>query len=242
MFNKFLQTFRFWLGGIRLYIALTTLLISLAAWGWAIAAYSGSSLFAIRLTEIYAWLSTTYLATAVSIGPAYKLFKKLPGRQVAFEARRLLGVSAAYYAVLHVAIAYRALFELANPLSLPQSYQRSFLVGSVALVVLLAMAFTSFDKAFKGMGIWWFRLHRLVYVAVLAVLLHLFMSGTHAANKALFVGLAVLSFGVVGMHAYIGFKNRTPTKTRLLTLGSFTTVLVLILIYGFMRGSALIKG
>lgn len=241
MFKKVLETFRFWLGGIRFYIAVSSVLISLAAWWWASTSYSGSSLFSIRLTEIYAWLSTVYMSTAVSIGPVYKVFKKFPGKQLAFEARRLLGVSAAYFAFLHVGVAYKGLFRFANPLSLPQNYQQSFTVGLIALLVLLAMAITSFDKAFKSMGIWWFRLHRLVYVAVLATLLHIFIGGSHASNKALFVGLSVASLSVVGLHAYIGFKNHAPTRTRLVTLGSFTTVLALILIYGFMRGSTLIK-
>src|SRR5580698_6609866 len=140
-----LKTVLEWRKGVRLYIALAVLLVTLEVWWWAQASYSGSILFATRLEEVYAWLGLALITLAVSIGPTYSTWPKLPGRSIMSDARRLIGVGGAWFASLHVTIAYVALFKVANPFGLPRSYQQSFAVGSVALVILLAMAFTSFD-------------------------------------------------------------------------------------------------
>ncbi len=242
MLDTLQKTFHYYVRGVRFYIAAATILISLEVWWWVSTAYSGSSLYSIRLTEIYAWLATIYLFTAISIGPVCKIFKKLPNKKVLYDARRLLGVSAAWYASLHVIIAYSGLFKFANPLSLPSSYQQSFALGSVALLVLLAMAFTSFDKAFNGLGIWWFRLHRLVYLAVMTGLLHIFLSGAHASNVVVVSVLAIMSSLLVGMHAFIGFKRGKGTRLRYVSVGTAAILLSLIFLYGFTRGASVYGG
>ncbi len=169
-----MATFKHWLTGVRFYIAGATLLVTgLVVW-WTETAYGGSSLTTIRCQETFAWLALSLMVLAISIGPTAKLFPKLPGKSILFEARRLIGVSAAWFATLHVGIAYFVQFSTANPFSLPAEYRNAFGLGVVALAILLAMAFTSFDKAFNGMGIWWFRLHRFIYVAIMLVLFHIF--------------------------------------------------------------------
>lgn len=223
-----------WRHGVRLYIAIGIGLLTLEAWWWAAALYGGGTLFATRLEEVFGWLAFAMIGIAVLIGPFYRLWPAAPGGALMRDARRLFGVGGAWFAALHVGISYGLLFKWANPLSLPLSYQRSFAAGILALVVLLAMAFTSFDRAMRGMGIWWFRLHRLVYAALCLMLLHVFVTGTHAVQLMPLVLLSAAAFLVIGMHAAAAFsKGRRPSKWQIGTIAAVTLLTVGILGYGY---------
>ncbi len=227
-------TLTHWLHGIRFYIALSIVLVSLNVWWWAVTSFGGSSLFSIRLEETYAWLAVGCLALALSIGPLFGVFKRLPGRAVVYDSRRLLGIGAAWFSSLHIAVAYLSLFKLANPFSLPGDYRRSFLIGGLAWVILLAMAFTSFNAAMRNLGPWWFRLHRLVYVAVGLAVLHAFTIGTHASRVQVVVSLAVISIFILGLHFYAIVKQGKPaTKWQLAAISTMAALLMIIFSYGY---------
>jgi DMSO/TMAO reductase YedYZ heme-binding membrane subunit len=229
-----LKTLTYWRRGIRLYIGLGVALVTLEVWWWASASYSGSLLFATRMEEVFAWLALAMICMAVSIGPVYSIWPRLYGKRIMSDARRLIGVGGAWFASLHILIAYISLFKVANPLSLPVNYQRSFLLGSVGAVVLLAMAFTSFDRAFKGMGIWWFRLHRFVYLALVVILLHAFIIGVHATDLPVLIGLTVVAVSLLAMHSYIAFiRSKRPTIWQILAIGGTGVLLVLVFWYGY---------
>ena len=90
--------------------------------------------------------------------------------------RRMLGLFTFFYAVLHfLCFAWLDMgFELDAILAdIPK---RPFiLVGSAALLLLLALAATSFNRAVKAMGAKrWQALHRAVYAVALLALLHFF--------------------------------------------------------------------
>lgn len=187
--------FNYWLRGIRLYIAIAAILITVEGWWWASIGYGGE-LSAIRLEELYAWLSLLLLIFAMSIGPFYKIFPKTRAKQLIFDSRRMLGVAAGWFALLHFAIVYDVLFKLSNPIFLPERYKLPTLVGFAALVILLIMMATSFDAAQKNLKKWWFRIHRLVYLAALLILLHTFMIGSHALKPTTF-GVLILTALIV---------------------------------------------
>ncbi len=229
-----LKTLAYWRKGVRLYVALGIGLVTLEIWWWASVSYSGSILFATRMEEAYAWLAVGLLGLAIAIGPFYSVFPRLPAKQLMREARRLIGVGAAWFASLHVVITYVSLFKLANPISLPRTYQQSFVLGAVGLIILLAMAFTSFDCAQRGMGVWWYRLHRLVYVAVLVSLLHAFMIGTHATERVPLFILTAVAVSALALHGYIMFVRRKRlTIWQLLTISGITLLLIAIFSYGY---------
>jgi len=225
--------FKHWLAGIRLYIGVATVLVAADVWWWAQVSFGGGTIAVVRAEEVYAWLALAILVAALVIGPLLKIEPNLPGKPLLRDARRLLGVSAAVFATLHVGISYVALFHAANPFSLASVYQKAFGLGVVALVVLLAMAFTSFDRAFMGMGIWWFRLHRLVYVALLLAVMHAFMVGSHASSAPalLFIGwVAVL---LLGMHiTVVARRGVQPTNWQLVTLACTALFALAIFNYG----------
>jgi len=90
--------------------------------------------------------------------------------------RRMLGLFAFFYCVLH----FLSYAWLDMSLSLEQIARdipkRPFaLVGFTALLMMIPLAATSFNRAIKALGAArWQRLHRLVYAIVLLGLLHFF--------------------------------------------------------------------
>jgi sulfoxide reductase heme-binding subunit YedZ len=227
-----MKVLRFWLQGIRFYIAVGSLLLTALVIWWAHSAYAGTSLYGSRIEEVFAWLATGLLASALAIGPTMKLFPSMPGRQILFDARRLIGVSAAWFATLHVTIAYASQFKWSNPLALPSLYQRSFIFGSIALLILLAMAFTSFDGAFNKLGIWWFRLHRLVYVAAVSLLIHAFLTGVHATQMLTISIIATVCIGFMVAHSTLLFRASKVSKWQIITVLTMGIVLTGVITFG----------
>ncbi len=229
-----IDTWNKWRRGIRLYIGIAIVLVTLEAWWWVSVSYSGSTLFATRLEEAYAWLAVGLISLAVAIGPVYGAWPRLPGKAIMSDARRLLGIGGAWFASLHVTITYVALFKTANPLDLPANYQQSFAVGSLALLILLAMAFTSFDRAFHGLGIWWFRLHRFVYVALLLGLFHAFTIGVHATEWPVLIVLSITAGLLLCLHAYLAFiRTDHPTIWQILAISYAAVLLIAVFNYGY---------
>lgn len=208
--------------------------MTLEIWWWAAVSYGGSILFATRLEEVYAWLAIGMILLAVSVGPVYKIWPGLPGRTIMREACRILGVGGAWFASLHTGIAYTQLFEAANPLDLPHAYQQSFVWGSLTLLILLLMAFTSFDRAFRGLGVWWFRLHRFVYVALVLGLLHAFTSGVHATQWPVLIILSTLAVLLLMMHTYLAFVRPVrPSIWQILAISFSILALIAVFSYGY---------
>ncbi|WP_239090332.1 sulfite oxidase heme-binding subunit YedZ [Marinomonas ostreistagni] len=121
----------------------------------------------MRLSGIWACV---FMAAALSVTPLmqFKRFKVLT------RYRRFVGLSAFFYALLHLVI-YLVLFA-----GLSWRWIRTDLVekpyiyaGVLALVILLALALTSTKNMMKRLGRNWKRLHRLVYLAAIAIVLHL---------------------------------------------------------------------
>ena len=223
-----------WPQGIRFYIAITTLFVTAESCWWTNSVYGNSSTAIIRLQEIYAWISLGLILLTLTIGPLCNLVPRLPGQAVIRDARRLLGVSAAWFAGWHVSLSYVNQFHGANPLHLPAVYQRAFGLGLVALVILIALAVTSFDAAFRRLGRWWFRLHRLIYAAVLLVLLHAFMIGVHATSWLFIVTISAVVAALFAAQLYLGFgPGREPTILRSIVLCYGLLLTVGVFAYGF---------
>jgi len=158
-----------------------------------------TTLQSIRIGQAFGFLSLALLYLAMLISPLTKVFTKLPGREGLVYARRAIGVSAFYYAVLHVYITF---FDQLNGFGgiayLNPTYGWSLLSGIFALGVLCSMAATSFDWVVAKMGYrQWKMLHRLVYAASVAILVHLLLIGSHFANGVTILG--VVTYAAVGL-------------------------------------------
>lgn len=152
-------------------------------------------LFALALLPL-AWLATRVLQGSLGPNPAETLIRSLgdwtlrmlcltlavtPLRQWTGWAalarfRRMLGLFAAFYASLHFC-AY-AVFDMGLVWSdiVRDVAKRPFiLVGTLALLLMLPLAATSFNRAIRALGAArWQRLHRLVYAIALLAILHFF--------------------------------------------------------------------
>lgn len=114
--------------------------------------------------------------------------------------RRMLGLFAFFYVVLHF-LAYAWLDMGFDPAAIAKDIpKRPFaLVGFAAMVLMLPLAATSFNRAIKALGATrWQALHRAVYLIVLLGLLHFFWmrAGKHDfAEVAVYAVIVALLLG-----------------------------------------------
>lgn len=172
--TRLLVNSRFWILAIAV-----TLSINIA--GFVQLILPAGSLQTIRIEQIYGFVSLFLLYMAILASPLTKVFPRLPAKAAYLHARRAIGVSAFYYALLHVMITFFAQLGGFDGIKyLNQTYAVSLLGGVFTLGVLFVMAATSLDWAVEKMGFKnWKLLHRLVYLASLALLLHVLLIGPH---------------------------------------------------------------
>ena len=126
--------------------------------------------FATRTTGM---LTLIFLSLTVAVTPLRKIF----GTNSLVKYRRMLGLFAFFYGALHL-LTYFWFDRLFNLISVGQDVVRRpfILVGMVAFVMMIPLAITSTNKMIKRLGgKRWARLHRLVYVAAVAGVIHFWM-------------------------------------------------------------------
>lgn len=175
------------LANSRFYILTSSLLLSIFTAAYLRNQIVSDQLYYIRLEQIFGFISLSFLYVAVLMTPLGKLVGKKPWMQRLLFARRGIGVSAAYFAILHV---YFSLAKQVGGFSglglLPARFQVSFILGTIALVILFLMAATSMDKVIEIMTFRrWKRLHRFVYLAGVVVIIHVWLIGTHMENNTI---------------------------------------------------------
>jgi methionine sulfoxide reductase heme-binding subunit len=135
-------------------------------------AIHGTGLWAIRL-----------LLISLAITP----FARALGWPGLLLVRRMVGVAAACYAVVHLALyVVDQNFRLGTVVS--EIALRFYLtIGFIGLLGLLALAGTSTDAAMQRLGRNWKRLHRLAYPIGLIALLHYFIQSKLNVAEPVFV-------------------------------------------------------
>ena len=132
------------------------------------------------------------------------------GLPVLLRFRRMLGLFAFFYASLHF-LAYGWLDKGLDVAEILKDIgKRPFiLVGSLALVLLLPLAATSFNRAIRALGSKrWQLLHRLVYAVVLLGLLHFFWMRSAKNNYAEVAVYAVVIALLLGWRVRHALKQR----------------------------------
>lgn len=182
----------------RFYILASSLIISVATAAWLRLHIVNDQLYYIRLQQVFGLLSILYWYLALIVSPLGYAIGKERLTHLTF-ARRAIGVSAAYFAVLHMVVAlWGQLGGLGEVSLLPALFKWSLLGGFIAVVILCIMAATSFDKVITYMTFpRWKWLHRLVYAGGIVAVLHVWTIGTHVAYSgvqiAAYIALAILS-------------------------------------------------
>lgn len=156
---------------------LTTLqiIVHAGAWVplvWLVWAYTSGNLTVNPIqaaTQHSGKFALIFLLLSLAVTPIHTLF----GLRQVIQVRRALGLYAFIYAAIHVLI-FAGLDYGFDWSLLTQAVveKRYILVGLGALVILSALAATSFKSWMKRLGKKWKRLHRLVYVAAGLVIVH----------------------------------------------------------------------
>lgn len=162
--------------------------------GWAVSVYVYAS-YSFR--EL--WPSVTYMARmfglsalvglfmVLSLGLIRVYFPQLSINKLLLHASRSLGLSTFMFACLHAVCAfYVNLDGKINAVSfLSTRYKIALIFSSVAFVILFLMAITSVNSVIEWMSFRrWKRLHRFVHSAIILVLFHAFLIGSHFAVVA----------------------------------------------------------
>jgi sulfoxide reductase heme-binding subunit YedZ len=141
--------------------------LALLVWG-----YTQNQLTANPIREITlrtGRVALVLLLLSLACTPATILFRFKP----ALKLRRPLGLYAFLYAGLHLLTFVGLDYGFDFSLIVPEVRQKRFVqVGMLAFLLLLPLAITSTRGWIKRLGKNWKRLHRLVYLAAVAVVIH----------------------------------------------------------------------
>lgn len=162
--------------------------------------------FATRTTGM---LTLIFLSITVAITPLRRIF----GINSLVKYRRMLGLFAFFYGALHL-LTYVWFDRLFNLVSVGQDVvQRPFiLVGMIAFVLMVPLAITSTNKMIKRLGgKRWARLHRLVYVAAIAGVIHFWMLVKSDTRLPLTFGFIVLF--LLGYRLFAKYAPSQPSET-----------------------------
>ncbi|GAB4447368.1 MAG: hypothetical protein OHK0041_06970 [Anaerolineales bacterium] len=111
----------------------------------------------------------TLLVLSLACSPLNTLFKW----NEPLKRRRALGLYAFMYAVIHVLIFLHLDYGLAWSLIAQTIFEKPFIiVGVISFLLLIPLAWTSFDIWKKRLGKTWKRLHQTVYIIAPLVVLH----------------------------------------------------------------------
>ncbi len=226
------------LANSRFYILAVSVLLSIFSAAYLRGYFPSDRLYYIRLEQIYGFISIGFLYFAVILTPLSKLLGKRAWLQRVLFARRAFGVSAAYFAALHV---YLVMAEQIGGLSglslLPTRFKVSFALGTLALIILLLMAATSFDKAIKTMTFKnWKRLHRFVYLAGVIIIIHVWLIGTHAEKP----GIQIFSYCALALLFGLESKRIGNGLSKRFKLGRVKNNLAFFVIFLAMAGTLLL--
>ena len=141
--------------------------------------------------------SMIMLLVAFSVTPVRRLFKK----PLLARSRRMMGLFAFAYVVLHL-LAYVVLYvESSWQLLLEDFVERTYITAGIAAFFgLLAMALTSTKGWRRRLGQNWLRLHKVIYLAIPLALLHLIWLRKDGFGD---IALYILCFAILlGERAY----------------------------------------
>jgi DMSO/TMAO reductase YedYZ heme-binding membrane subunit len=186
------------LRNIRFYILLLSGFIAEAV--FLVYRSQGSSV--TRIVDTYAVLAASFLYLALVITPVTEFFPKIPCKGQLVKARRALGVSAFFFALVHVYFAFfKQLGGFAGLPYLSRTYLGAITVSTIALLILTTLAVTSSEYALKMLGFKnWKMLHRLVYLAAFFVIIHAVLLGSDfntlsgSVAKLSFILVSILGF------------------------------------------------
>ncbi|OAI12956.1 sulfoxide reductase heme-binding subunit YedZ [Methylomonas lenta] len=127
------------------------------------------------------------------------------------DYRQMLGLYAFFYATLHLLgylyVDHAGLWSMIGIDILQSTY---IWFGLVAYIIIILLAITSPKVAKKRLGKYWKKLHRFIYYAAGAAIIHYFWQLKGNLFQPLFY-LTIIAF-LLGFRALVWFKNRQLTR------------------------------
>ncbi len=201
----------------RFWILIVAVVLSVNIAGFVQLLIPSGSLQAIRIEQIYGFIALALMYIAILASPLTAVFSNLPGKEAYLHARRAIGVSAFYYALLHAAVTLFAQLGGFSGLGyLNNTYKLSLLGGVFALGILFIMAATSLDIVVDKMGYrHWKLLHRLVYIASILLLIHMILIGTHFIDTVtVYAAITYLAAGFLIILELLRIRMRIVARGR----------------------------
>ena len=134
------------------------------------------------------------------------------------KCRRMVGLFSFFYASLHVYFYLDMEVGFDWQEALLDISERHFLwAGVPAFIILLALALTSPKFCLRKMGRHWRRLHRLVYLAILLVVVHFYLSAKLGMIEPIVYGLCSVFLLVERFVFSFIFHNKLPDDDGMIT-------------------------
>lgn len=204
-----MQNIRSLLDNSRFYFLVFSFLLSVCIVAYFRIQILDNQLYIIRIQQVYGFISILLIYLALIISPLGYVIGKQRMRQLEF-LRRAIGVSAFYFALLHSSIAFWGQLGGFSKLGyLPSVFITSLVYATISLAIFAVLAVTSFDKVVSLFTYrWWKWLHRLVYVGLLLIIVHVWAIGTH-------VGYDFVTYGGFILLSLLGILESIRTVKNL---------------------------
>ena len=153
------------------------------------------------VTRTTGMLTLVFLTISLAVTPV----RKVTGANWLVKFRRMLGLFAFFYGFLHL-MTYVSFDRFFNLKSIPADVlKRPFIaIGMTAFLLMIPLAITSTNKMVKRLGgKLWNRLHKIVYLAGVAGVIHYWM--LVKANKQLPLTFAFILAVLLGYRLLIRF-------------------------------------
>lgn len=162
------------------------------------------------MTRTTGMLTLVFLMITLALTPV----RKVTGANSVVKFRRMLGLYAFFYGTLHL-LTYIWFDRFFNPRNIVSDVmQRPFIaIGMAAFFLMTPLAITSTNKMVKRLGgKRWAKLHRLVYLAAIAGVLHFWL--LVKSDVRLPLTFAFILFLLLGYRVLIKIDNRQQAIAR----------------------------
>ena len=153
------------------------------------------------------------LLLSLALSPLAKRFKQAQ----LINVRRLIGLYAYFYAVLHLASYLVFELQLEWAVFIDEIIKRPYItVGMAALLILTALAATSTKTAQRRMKQSWQKLHNWVYLAVTLAVIHFYWSVKSVTlEPIIYIALTLILLGLRREKLQLAIKRRRLKKQQL---------------------------
>ncbi|MCK7549864.1 sulfite oxidase heme-binding subunit YedZ [Marinobacter koreensis] len=159
-----------------------------------------------RLTERLGLLAFQCLLVTLFMTP----LSRWTGSPIWIRVRRMLGLFAFFYAVLHL-LAFLQFVIGWEDLWVAFTKRPYIVFGTIALLLMCPLAITSTRGMMKRLGRSWKPLHRLIYLALVFAWLHFLWQARSDVGEMM--AYAVIAFVLLGVRVYwFGWRTLVPIR------------------------------